>query len=271
MSARMHARSIAAVAIAALATTAALSPASAATQSAPAPAPHAALAAAVADESRPEQDRARDGDRRPAEVLAFFGIEPGSTVGEVMSGAGYYTEILARAIGPDGKLYAHNSPFVLNRYAEKPFTARLARLEGAGVANVERIDAEPETLGFPEGALDAVVLIRFYHDFYWQEVDRAAFNRAVFRALKPGGVFGVVDHHAEAGSGSAHNQTLHRIDAELVKREITAAGFVVDAESDVLANPEDDRSWNIFVDRGAKRDRTDRFVIRFRKPSASDD
>ncbi len=224
------------------------------------------LKAAVESPSRPEADRARDADRKPAEVLAFFGIEPGMKVAEMMAGSGWYAEILAEAIGPEGRLYVHNSPFVLQRFAEKPLTERLARMKAV---HVTRLDGDPGDPGLPTG-LDVVLLIRFYHDFFWQGVDRAAFNKAVFAALKPGGVFGVVDHHAEAGSGDRDAKEmdgLHRVDAALVRKEIEAAGFVLDAESDLLRHPEDTRDWFIFKDEGKLRDKTDRFIFRFRKPA----
>lgn len=224
--------------------------------------PSRAQQAAVANPDRPDRDRARDVDRKPAEVLAFLGIEPGMRVAEMMAGEGYYTEILAGAVSPGGMLYAHNSPFVLERFAESPFSDRLARIDAE---HVVRIDSEPEEPGLPED-LDAVILFRFYHDFCWQGVDRAAFNRAVFESLRPGGVLGVIDHHAEPGSGERDAESLHRIDAELVRREIEAAGFVFEAESDLLSDPTDSRDWFIFDPERPGRDRTDRFLLRFRKP-----
>ena len=129
----------------------------------------------------------------------------------------------------------------------------------------------------PQG-LDAVLLIRFYHDLYWMPgpdgemgtTDRAAVNRQVFESLAPGGIYGIVDHHAEAGSRDRDavdpRGGLHRVDRELVIEEILAAGFVLERESDVLANADDTRDWNIFVDDGTRRDKTERFVLRFRKP-----
>lgn len=216
---------------------------------------------AVANPERPEEDRARDADRLPAEVLAFAGIERGMTVADLMSSRGYYTEILAEAVGRRGKVYAHNNPWVLERFAEAPLAARLERMART---NIERADVE---LGSPLPAnLDAAILIRFYHDFYWLGADRAAFNESVFEALEPGGVYVVLDHHAEAGSRDRDVQTLHRVDRAMVVEEILAAGFVLDAESDLLADPEDTRDWNIFADSAARRDQTDRFLIRFRKP-----
>lgn len=227
--------------------------------------PEAHLLRAVSNPARPAGDRKRDAFRKPAHVLTFFGIQPGMKVGEMMAGAGYYTEILSAAVGPEGHLYAHNSPFVLELYAEKPISERLARMKAS---NVTRLNTDPASPGLPE-SLDALLLIRFYHDFYWMEVDRAAFLRAAYASLKPGGIFGIVDHHAEAGSGdrdAKDRQGLHRVDAEMVKKEILAAGFVLDAESDLLKHPEDDRTLSVFADEGKRRDRSDRFVWRFKRP-----
>jgi predicted methyltransferase len=182
-------------------------------------------------------------------------------VAELMTGRGYYAEILGRAVGPAGKVYAHNTPFVLDRFAEAPLSERL---EAEDLANVVKHDAELEDLTLPEGQLDAVLIILFYHDTYWQEVDRAAMLRGVLAALRPGGVFGVIDHHAEVGSGDRDVKTLHRGDAEMIKAEILAAGFELEAESDLLRRPDDDRTVNVFDD--AIRGKTDRFVFKFRKP-----
>jgi len=226
------------------------------------PAPE--LTAAVENPARPEDDRARDADRKPAEVLDFFGIRPGMRVADLMCGTGYYTEILAGAVGPEGTVFAHNTPFVLERWYEAPLAERLAK---PGLEHVERINSDFADPGLPAD-LDAALLIRFYHDFYWMGGDREAFNRAVFTALKPGGVFGVVDHHAEPGSGDRDTQTLHRVDAEMVKQEILAAGFELAAESGLLGDPDDTLDWMIYVDDGARRDKTSRFVYLFRKPAS---
>ncbi len=221
------------------------------------------MASSAADPGRPEIDRKRDAARKPMEVLAFLGIEPGMRVGEAFAARGYYTEILARGLGPDGRLYAHNSPKTDGFFGED-LRARVARV---GMDTVELVVGEPEEPGLPDG-LDAVLLFRFYHDFCWFGSDRGAFNRAVFRALKPGGIYGVLDHHAKHGTGCSEGQRLHRIDAELVRKEILAAGFVLEDESDLLTNPDDTRDWNIFDDDAKKRDRTDRFLWRFRKPAS---
>ena len=233
---------------------------------------------AVDDPLRPDEDRARDADRKPAEILDFFGIEPGMRVVDLQSTRGYYTELVSAIVGTEGIVYAHNNDFVWNRFAQKPLTERIDRLTGAGRTNIERIEAELDELSLPQG-LDAALFVRFYHDLFWlptpdgDQADRTKFLAQVFASLKPGGVFGVIDHHAEPGSGERDaldpRQGLHRIDIAVVMKEILAAGFVLDAESDVLANPGDTRDWNIFVDDGARRDKTDRFVLRFVKPFAN--
>lgn len=220
-----------------------------------------ALRAAVDAEERPADDRARDAGRKPFEVLRFFGIQPGMRVAELAAGGGYYVEILARAVGAEGKVYAQNNRFILERFAEGPLSERLARL---GMDHVQRLDSELDDPGLPAGELDAVMMVLFYHDTYWMGTDRAKMNKAIFDALAPGGVYGVIDHHAEAGSGERDVKTIHRVDAELVKQEILAAGFELEAESDLLRHPEDDRTLNVF-DPGI-RGKTDRFVYRFRKP-----
>jgi predicted methyltransferase len=231
------------------------------------------IRSALADPLRSDEDRARDADRRPDEVLAFFGIERGMRVADLQATTGYYTEILSTVLGPTGRVYAQNNAFVLERFAAEPLAQRLAKLRAAGRTNVQRIDAELDEMELPDG-LDAVLFIRFYHDLFWlptpdgDGVDRREFLRRVHDALVPGGVFGIVDHHAEAGSGERDaldpREGLHRIDVELVKREVLEAGFELAAESEVLANPRDTRDWNIFSE--GRRDETDRFVLRFVRP-----
>jgi predicted methyltransferase len=229
--------------------------------------------AAVDDPLRPDRDRRRDPDRRPAELLAFFGIDEGMRVADLQATHGFYTEILSTVVGPEGRVYVQNNDFVVARFGER-LGKRLEKLREAGRDNVERIDAELDDMDLPSD-LDAVLFIRFYHDLFWQPrpdgklTDRAEFLRRVYESLKPGGVFGVVDHHAQAGSGERDaldpENGLHRIDIELVKREVLAAGFVLQVESDLLRHPEDTRDWNIFIDNRTRRDKTDRFVLRFVK------
>ena len=234
-----------------------------------------ALPALAEAPPRPEGDLERDADRKPKQLLDFFGIAPGMRVVELQATRGYYVELLAERVGAEGEVIAQNNSYVLNRFAEKPLSERMNRLTQAGVANVTRHDAELDELALPK-SLDAALFIRFYHDLYWlptpdgDKANRPKFLQQVFQSLKPGGVFGVIDHHAEAGSGARDaldpREGLHRVDIETVKREILDAGFILDAESDLLRDESDSRDWNIFVDSGSRRDKTDRFVLRFIKP-----
>jgi len=219
--------------------------------------------AAIDDPDRLESDRTRDADRLPQRVLDFFDVKRGQVIADLMAGDGYYTELLARAVGPEGKVYCQNTRIPLERFADAPLTARLAEDR---LPNVVRLDREFDDVGIPEGSLDAAILIRFYHDFGWQEVDRPAFNAMVFRALKPGGLFGVVDHHAKAGAGISEGRRLHRVEAALVREELETAGFVLEAESYALTDPADTLDWNIFDRSKPGRDRTSRFVHLYRKP-----
>jgi len=220
---------------------------------------------AVASPDRTEEDRALDAGRHPVETFAFFGIEPGMDVVDVFAGGGYTTEILARIVGPEGSVVAQNNAWVLDRFARAPLEARLGRL---AMPNVTALEAELDH-PVPEGAhdLDAVIFILSYHDSVWMSADRAAMNRAIFEALRPGGVYGIVDHAAAPGHGTNDTQTFHRIERSSVIEEITAAGFVLDGEADFLANPDDTRDWNPSPSQaGERRGTSDRFVLRFRRP-----
>lgn len=219
---------------------------------------------AVEHADRPEEDRARDADRRPGEVLAFLGIEPGMTVADLIAGSGYYSDILCRVVGPDGKVYLQNNSYVLERFGKVMEPAIAKRLSQPELAHCVRLDSELDALPFEEGELDAVLMVLFYHDTYWQKVDREKMNAQVLRALAPGGVYGIVDHHAETGSRDRDVKTIHRVDAEMVKEEILAAGFTLEAESQILRHPDDDLSKNVFAP--GIRGKTDRFVYKFRKP-----
>ena len=220
--------------------------------------------AAVAAADRSADDRALDGGRKPAEVLAFFGIDSGMRVAELGAGGGYTTELLARTVGPGGKVYAQNSRTLLERFAEKPWSERLAK---PVMANVVRVDRELDD-PFPPDVrdLDAVVIILFYHDSVWLKTDREKMNHGVFAALKPNGIYGIVDHSAKDGSGANDAETLHRIEEKVVRDEVLRAGFELDAESDVLRNASDARDWNASPRKAAdRRGTSDRFVLRFKK------
>lgn len=221
--------------------------------------------AVVAAQDRSPADRELDAGRRPAELLAFLGIQPGWRVGDMGAGGGYTAELLQRAVGSSGMVYGQNSKKVLEMFAEKAWSARLAKPVMKSVVRLDRDFEDP----FPNdiGPLDAVTLVLFYHDTVWLNVNREAMNKAVFAALKPGGVFLVVDHSARPGDNLSVTQTFHRIDEDVVKKEVLAAGFVLDGEADFLRNPSDTRDWNDSPRAAAERRGTsDRFVLRFRKP-----
>lgn len=220
---------------------------------------------AVAAPDRSDADRALDQGRQPAKVLAFFGVGPGLSVGEVAAGLGYTTELIARMVGDGGRVYAQNHRFVLERFAEGPWSERLKK---PVMKNVVRVDRELEDPMPPEAReLDAVISILFYHDTVWQKTDRDRMNRAIFAALRRGGVYGIVDHSATPGSGGADTETLHRIDESLVVSEVERAGFKLEARGDFLRNPDDARDWNASPRAaGERRGTSDRFVLRFVKP-----
>ena len=221
--------------------------------------------AAVASPDRSDADRALDAGRKPAEMLAFFGIRPGARVAELGAGGGYTAELLARLVGPTGRVWGQNSAFLLERFAEKPWSARLATPAMVNVVRLDRPFEDP----FPEDLtnLDAVLIVLVYHDTVWQKVDRTRMNQAVFRALRPGGVYGVIDHAAAAGRGVQDVETLHRIEESDVVREIEAAGFRLEGTAAFLRNPEDTHDWNDSPRAAAERRGTsDRFVLKFVKP-----
>jgi len=225
----------------------------------------AAREAAVDAPDRSPEDKALDRGRQPLALLTFAGVKPGDRVAELMAGGGYTAELLARTVGPNGQVFGQNSPFILARFAQKPWSERLGKPVMARVVRVDRELDDP--LPAEAQALDAVFLVMFYHDAVWQHVDRARMNAAVFRALRPGGVFVVVDHSARPGAGLADTESLHRIDEDILKGEIRAAGFRLDAEADFLRNPSDPRDWSTSPrTAGEKRGTSDRFVLRFVRP-----
>ncbi len=235
----------------------------------PAPTPPAGDVAAIQHSldtpERSADDRQLDPGRHPAEMLAFFGIAPGMKVAELGAGGGYTSEALARVVGPTGTVYGQNSKWILGRFAEKPWSARLTE---PAMKNVVRLDREFDD-PFPPTVrnLDAVLIVLFYHDTVWQKVDRAKMNRAVFDALRPGGIYGIVDHSSRVGAGLTDVQTLHRIDEPVVREEVEHAGFEFVKEADFLRNPADTRDWSTSPrEAGARRGTSDRFVLEFVKP-----
>jgi predicted methyltransferase len=225
------------------------------------PAPIQAIVAAA---DRTDADKKLDAGRHPGELLAFLGLKPGMRVGELASGGGYTTELLARAVGPTGKVYAEN-PAAFLKFIDKRWAERLAR---PAMKNVVRSDREFDA-PFPPDAknLDAVVFVLVYHDTVSMGGDRDKMNKAVFDALKHGGQYVAVDHSALEGHGRGDVKTLHRIDELTVIREVEKAGFLHAGDGDFLRNTADTRDWNDSPgDAGDKRGTSDRFVAKFVKP-----
>jgi predicted methyltransferase len=221
---------------------------------------------AVGDAARPEADTKRDADRHPALTLAFAGVKPGDQVAELIPGGGYFTRLLSAVVGPKGKVYAVVPPRRPDAPADAPDPA--ARLQpitsDSHYANVSVIVSKPSQLELPQ-SLDLVWTSQNYHDFHnIPDVQVADIDKAVFKALKPGGVYLVLDHAAEKGSGFRDTSTLHRIDPEAVKKEVTSAGFKFEGASPVLRNSDDPHTAKVFDP--AIRGHTDQFIFRFRKP-----
>ncbi len=221
--------------------------------------PSQTIAAAVADPARPAEDVARDAARKPAEMLAFAQVKPGERIAELAPGGGYYTRILARAVGPTGKVYA---------FVSKGFAAREGALDKlkamlAPYPNVEIVVGDYAAMKFPE-PVDLIWTSENYHDFHnGPTANIAALNAAAFAALKKGGRYYVEDH-AAPGTGVSVTSTLHRIDSAAARSEVTAAGFRLEAESPALANKDDPHT--AVVDDPSIKGRTDKFAMRFRKP-----
>ncbi|HEY7639467.1 MAG TPA: methyltransferase domain-containing protein [Steroidobacteraceae bacterium] len=229
------------------------------------PAIHPAIQAAVDSLERPPKDRARDENRHYAEIMEFFGVRPGQTVIELFAAGGNTAEVLARSVGPTGKVYMQNPPFWYERGGDKSVEERLANNR---LPNVMRLDKPLNDLGLAPDSLDGAVAFMVLHDFFWLSQDVPGVLADLYQALKPGGWFGVVDHAAPAGSGIRdaldRDHGTHRIDEAYVKKLFAAAGFVLEANDDVLRNPADDRT-KPFYDDSFKGKSTDRFVLRFRK------
>src|SRR6202161_1381826 len=226
----------------------------------------AGLAAAVADSSRPDSDITRDADRKPEQTLAFSGIKPGDRVADYVADSGYFTRLFASVVGSKGRVYAVE-PTAFFKY--ESFPKAVAELQGYAVThpNVTVTTAAAlEGLKFPE-KLDLFWISQDYHDLHDEfmgPVDTAAFNKAVYSALKPGGVYVILDHSAAPGAPANVTETLHRIESSTVRREVEAAGFKFDSESSILANPADPRTAKVFDQ--TIRGHTDQFILKFRKP-----
>ncbi|MDE2502777.1 MAG: class I SAM-dependent methyltransferase, partial [Burkholderiales bacterium] len=203
----------------------------------------------VAAADRTPGDRALDARRKPAALLDFIGVRPGMIALDVAAGGGYTSELLARAIGPAGAVYGQSAPPRSPAPARTSATALAARehrleadhVPAAQLIAVQQRFEDPVPAVLADGGIDLVTLVFNYHDFGHMGVDRARFNRALFKALKPGGLYVVVDHAGRPGTGISESGTLHRVEESLVRREIEAAGFRFVAAGDFLRDPADPR------------------------------
>ena len=212
---------------------------------------------------RSDEDKARDKQRKPDQVLTFLGLRQGDTVLDIWSSGGWYTEVFSIAVGPEGKVYSQNSPSVLafrDGQYDKQLTERLA---GGRLPNVERVDASVGEVGITPGTVDLAFTALNFHDVYNRQGKDAAtdFLASILDLLKPGGTLGLIDH---SGNPDADNTSLHRIDPALIGQVAAESGFIVEAASNLLANPDDDRTKSVFDP--SLQGQTDRFILRLRKP-----
>lgn len=253
------------------------------------------IAEIVASPDRSAADRTNDIRRKPAAMLAFIGVRPGMTALDLSAGGGYTTELLARAIGTGGTVYGQSQPRDANRRmpaapeggsasaisapsvvpapAARPRTSAMALAEreqnlqraNAGAARIVAVSRkfdDPVPPELADAKLDLATLMFNYHDLGFMGVDRAAMNRAVFRALKPGGMYVIADHAGRPGTGISESGTLHRIEESFLRQEVEAAGFKLAATADFLHNPADPRDRNTPNPPQPK----DEFVLKFVKP-----
>jgi predicted methyltransferase len=231
-----------------------------------APAASAAIEKAIADPARPATDTSRDAGRKPAEVVAWAGIKPGMKVVDLLPGGGYFTRIFARTVGDNGIVYA---------YFGTQYDARL-KTQGkdpdnqfadlkATYRNLHVIHGPLPEFVTPE-PVDLVWTSDNYHDMHNKayNMDVNAVNKHIYDSLRPGGFYIVIDHRAAKGAGAGVTESLHRMDEDIAKEEIKAAGFKLVAEGKVLTNPSDDDTKRVFE--AGEHDHTDQFMLKFQKP-----
>jgi predicted methyltransferase len=226
----------------------------------------AAIAAAVADAGRPAADKDRDADRKPAESLAFAGVKPGLVVGELLPGGGYFTRLISKVVGATGHVYAVVPPRPPTAPADRPDMAARVKViaDDPAYGNVTVIVGPLADFSLP-APVDLFWTSQNYHDLHnIPGMDLTTFNKRVFDALKPGGIYLVLDHAAAAGSGARDTSTMHRIDVETVKQEVLAAGFVLAGSSDILHRADDPHTAP--VRDATVHGKTDQFILKFRKP-----
>jgi predicted methyltransferase len=235
----------------------------------PAVAVPAGVTAAIADPARPAEQVARDGERRAAEVLTFSGVGPGDRVADFMSGGAYFTRLFSRVVGDRGRVYAFLPEEQLKNCAPAETAGTRALMSDAHYPNVTVLQAPVDRFSPPE-PLDLIWTSLNFHDLYDSFMGPANVPGVVaslFTALRPGGVLLITDHVAEAGSGVRDTESLHRIDPEVIIRAVRAAGFVLEAQSELLRNAADQHERVVFDP--AIRGRTDQVLLKFRKPQES--
>ena len=214
---------------------------------------------AVEHEHRPDSDRERDQNRKPSEVLDFFKIQTTDKIGEINAGRGYFSSIMAYALQQGGLVYAHTSPMSVERWKGNPIEKRLNEFPQD---NLIPVVGEMESPNFPE-KLDKIFNVMTYHDSVWTKADRDAMNISIYQTLKPGGIYGIIDHNAKDGTGIDNCHDIHRIEKSYVIEEVTKAGFYFEDESEILNNPQD--SMDLMVFDKSIRDQTSRFILVFKK------
>jgi predicted methyltransferase len=214
---------------------------------------------AVNSSDRPAADRQLDPGRKPEQMLAFFGIEHGMKVADLWAAGGYTTELLARTVGPSGKVYSQNGEMPV----EDAWKTRLKEPGMSQIVELYKPFTDPDDiLPVPANSLDVVISNMNYHDMIGGGYNMRRINAAVFNSLKPGGIYGIIDNSAAPGSGARDVSTLHRVDEAYEVSQIKSAGLTLQAASDALRNPKDDRTWMVFMHRGEQ----DRFMLKFIKP-----
>ncbi|WP_041522069.1 methyltransferase domain-containing protein [Gilvimarinus agarilyticus] len=222
---------------------------------------------AKADEQRSAKDLERDQTSKPQDIIPLLELEPGETVVDLLGGSGYYTELLASTVGPEGNAILHNNA-AFAAFANDGLTLRLERLGTPSAFDV--IVSETDELGFAPGSVDGFLLVMAYHDLYhevpeynWGPHDRKGVLAQLYQALKPDGRLVVIDHSGAQGTGISQTKSLHRMEKSTAINDITAAGFVLLKQPDTLQNPADDLTLNVFDP--SIRGKTDRFVLVFGK------
>ena len=218
---------------------------------------------AVNDPSRPADAQSRDSYRKPLEVLRFAGVEPGTRVLEIAPGSGYYTAILSRVLGDTGSVLAVDPERLFEIFEQGREGFKAYRREDPR-SNVHYSSEYLDEVRIDE-SLDQIWMVLYYHDTLWTGEDRQAMNASFFEALKPGGRYLLIDHHALTGAPASVGRDLHRMDMSIAVRELQEAGFVLVKESDALSNPDDPRNDSVFDEN--RRGKTDRFMLLFEKPS----